>query len=102
MNADDIRAMVAGLDGATEAPHHHLVSFRIGGKIFATMPSDASFLNIFVPEDLRERMLGMHPDAYDKVWWGNKVMGLKALPEKADPRDMADLLAAACRFKSGM
>ena len=59
MTADDIRAIVATLEGATEAPHHHLVSFRtsVNGKIFATMPADASFLNIFVPEQEREAML---------------------------------------------
>lgn len=67
MTADDIRAIIATLENATEEPHHHLISFRIKGKIFATMPADASFLNIFVPEQAREAMLGMHPDDYEKV-----------------------------------
>lgn len=100
MTADDIRALVARLDDATEAPHHHLVSFRIRGKIFATMPADGGYLNIFVPEPEREAMLGMHPDHYEKVWWGGKVMGLKALTDRADPRDISALLASACRNKA--
>jgi hypothetical protein len=101
MTADDIRTIIAKLEGTTEEPHHHLISFRIKGKIFATMPADASYLNIFVPEPVREAMLGMHPDDYEKVWWGKQVMGLKALTDRADRRDVADLLATAYRFKFG-
>ncbi len=98
--ASDIRHMIASLEDATEEPHHHLTSFRINGKIFATMPADASFLNIFVNEQEREAMLGMHPNAYEKVWWGKKVIGIRALPEKAQKEDVARLLKIACQDKS--
>jgi hypothetical protein len=100
MDASAIRKIVAGLEGAAEEPHHHLVSFRINGRIFATMPGDGSFLNIFVDEAAREKMLGMYPDSYEKVWWGKNVMGIRALPGKAHPKDIAALLATAYQQKA--
>lgn len=44
-------------------------------------------------------MLGMHPEAYEKVWWGKKVMGIRALPGKADIRDVSRLLQQAYLHK---
>lgn len=100
MGPDDLRKLAFQLDGVIEQPHHHLASFRINGKIIATMPADGSFLNVFVAEPVREQMLGMYPDAYEKVWWGKKVMGLKVLPDKAHRDDILSLLQSAYRDKT--
>jgi hypothetical protein len=40
MNARDARRMALELPEVTEEPHFHLVSFRVHGKIFATLPPD--------------------------------------------------------------
>ena len=100
LNMADIRAMVDEMGECTEEPHHHLTSFRIGGKIFATMPPDFSFLNIFVDEECREETLGMYPESFEKLWWGKNVVGLKANPEKADRKDIEMLLKKARAYKS--
>lgn len=104
MTLKEIRDFIGSLEGVSEAPHHHLISFRINSKnsskIFATMPQDGSFLNIFVDEATREKMLGMYPDAYEKVWWGKKVMGVKAFPDKAQQEDLENLLRSAWQYKS--
>jgi hypothetical protein len=34
---DDVRRIALALPETVEAPHFHLTSFRVGGKIFATM-----------------------------------------------------------------
>lgn len=99
LSAADIRSIVKEMGECTEEPHHHLTSFRIRGKIFATMPSDFSFLNIFVSEECRERTLGMYPESFEKLWWGKNVVGLKANPEKADRKDIEMLLREACIYK---
>ena len=44
--ADGARAAAA-----TEAPHHERTSFRVGGKIFATMPPDGATVNVLLDEE---------------------------------------------------
>lgn len=100
LSAADIRAMIDEMGECTEEPHHHLISFRIKGKIFATMPQDFSFLNLFVDEECRERTLGMHPESFEKLWWGKNVVGLKANPANADRKEIEMLLREACNYKA--
>ncbi len=38
MNAQQARQLALALPQASEEPHFDFTSFRIGGKIFATMP----------------------------------------------------------------
>ena len=51
-------------------------SFRVHGKIFATLAPDGSFLNVFVDDEQRELMVAVDPKAYETLWWGKKVVGL--------------------------
>ena len=53
MTEDDVRGLALALEGTTEAPHHDRTSFRVGGKIFATMPPDGASVNVLLDEALR-------------------------------------------------
>ena len=41
MTLDEARAVALSLPGSTEEPHFERISFRVGGKIFATAPRRA-------------------------------------------------------------
>jgi hypothetical protein len=99
MTLADVRRMAMALHGSTESPHFTYTSFRVRGRIYATAPQDGGFLHVFVDEEDRERMVAMHPDAYQKLRWGRKILGLRVSLDKADAADIEALLQSAWRRK---
>lgn len=95
MKISEVRRFALSLPEVTEEPHHHLSSFRVGGKIFTTIPPEESHVHIFVEDAERERMTAMSPGAYEKLWWGKKVVGLKVTVSKAKAADVEELLRSA-------
>ena len=58
----DVRTWALSLPESTEQPHHHLGSFRVRGKIFATVP-DMQCVRIMVDEHQILATTASHPDA---------------------------------------
>lgn len=100
MNIDEVRNAAMSLPEVTEEPHHHFSSFRIRGKIFATVPPDEEHLHVFVDEQRRELAIAMFPDDYEKLWWGKNVVGVRVSLKSADTADVADLLKLAWERKA--
>ena len=100
MNARDVRRLALSLPQAREQPHFHLASFRVDGKMFATLAPDGSYLNVFVDDAQRELMTSVDPKAYETLWWGKKVMGLHVHVAAAKSRDVQALLRAAWERKA--
>jgi hypothetical protein len=98
MNVREVRRLALALPEATEQPHFHLTSFRVKGKIFATVAPDGSFMNVFVDDALREIMVSVDAKAYETRWWG-KSGYLHVHVAAAKARDVKTLLRAAweCR-----
>jgi len=94
------RRFALSLAETTEEPHFHFASFRVRGKIYATVPPGETHLHVFVDEPDRERYLAMFPDAYEPLLWGKKVMGLRVTLAAAREPDVRDLLAAAWRRRA--
>jgi YjbR len=88
------------LPDATEEPHFHYTSFRINGKIFATMPPSNDILHVFAPEEDREVAIAAHPEACETLHWGKKVVGVKIDLKTARREFVQDLLRAAYDSKS--
>jgi len=95
MKAADARAIALSLPDATEAPHFDYASFRVGGKIFATMPPDGRHLHAFVDEEERQRSLALHPDCVEALHWGRRVLGLRVDLHAADAALATRLLVRA-------
>jgi len=95
----DIRRMAMTLTGTTESPHHRYTSFRVRGRIYATAPMDGATLHVFVDEEDRDRMLRLHPGAYEKLGWGRTVVGLRVDLERAQRDDVQGLLRSAWQRK---
>jgi hypothetical protein len=100
MTIDDVRRLALSLPEVTESPHFQMSSFRIRGKIFATVPPDNEYLHLFVAELERETMITLHPDAYEKLWWGKKVVGLRVKLAAAAQTDAQKLLRSAWQLKA--
>jgi len=99
MNVRDVRKLALALPEATEEPHFHLSSFRIKGKIFATLAPDGSFMNVFVDDEQREIMVNVDPKAYESLRWG-KIAYLHVHLAAAKARDLKALLRGAWERKA--
>ena len=92
MKAEQVRQLALALPQASEAPHFDYTSFRIGSKIFATMPPGDEFLHVFVDEAQRAPLVDLQPQAYQPLHWGAKVVGVKVTLSHADAATVQELL----------
>lgn len=95
MKVDAVRRFALSLPDATEEPHFHYSSFRIGGKIFATMPPSNDLLHVFAPEEDREAAIAAHPEICETIHWGKRVVGVRVDLKSASRSLVEDLLRAA-------
>lgn len=100
MNIRDVRRFALSLPEVTEEPHFHLSSFRVKGKIFATLAPDGSFLHAFVDDAQREVMVAVDPKAYETLYWGKQVVGVKVHLVAAESADVKELLRLAWERKA--
>jgi hypothetical protein len=99
MNVREVRRLALALPEATEEPHFHLTSFRVKGKIFATVAPDGSYMNVFVDDEQREIMVTVDPQTYETLKWG-KIGYLHVHLAAAKARDVKPLLRAAWERKA--
>jgi hypothetical protein len=92
MKIEAVRRLALALPEANEEPHFESSSFRIRGKIFATVPPQGGILHVFVTEEERELALALEPDFLERLHWGNKVVGLRVILARAKPKVVASLL----------
>ena len=99
MTLTQLRKHALALPGVTEEPHFDRTSFRVNGRIFLTARPPESHVHVFVPEEVREPALAMHPDCVSKLFWGGKVVGLRIELSKAQPGVVKDLVEIAWRSR---
>ncbi|RYF91043.1 MAG: MmcQ/YjbR family DNA-binding protein, partial [Caulobacteraceae bacterium] len=63
MTADDIRALALSLPLAEEQPHFDRASFRVKGRIFATLPPGGEQVVLKLPAEIKESLRQSDPDA---------------------------------------
>jgi hypothetical protein len=97
---EDVRKMTLALPDTTEEPHHNFGSFRVRGKIFATIPPGGELLHIFLPQEARELALAMYPEFLEPVLWGSKVLGVRANLPLARKATVVSLIRQAYAFKA--
>lgn len=100
MKIDEARQYALSLPETNEEPHFKFSSFRIRGKIFATVPPEQDYLHVFVDEQRRESATAMYPEFIEKLWWGEKVVGVRVSLPHADSAEVKDLLLSAWRRKA--
>jgi hypothetical protein len=94
VSPDEARRLALALPGAVEADHHGRPSFRVGGKIFATL-WDAGHLNVMLDESGIRTAVEGAPDVCSERWWGKRLSAVQVDLGCADAALVADLLADA-------
>jgi hypothetical protein len=95
-----VRRYAMSLKDVTEEPHFDFSSFRVRGKIFVTVPPGDEYIHIFVPADVRDEALASHPDFLEELYWGKKVLGLRATLSVASPLVIKQLVQSAWQSKA--
>jgi hypothetical protein len=99
MTADEARKLALALPEATEQDHHGRPSFRVAGKIFATLWDDGH-MNVMVAESGIQTAVQARPELCEEVWWGKRLSAVRVALAAADADLVSDLLADAWEGKA--
>jgi hypothetical protein len=92
-------AFALSLPEAVEQDHHGLPSFRVRGKIFATVP-DPDHLRVMVDEGEIRASVAEDPAAFAEFWWGRRLACLVVDLRVAPPDQVRELLTEAWRRRA--
>jgi hypothetical protein len=99
MTADDARRIALTFPEAVEQDHHGRPSFRVGGRIFATVWTPEA-LNVMAPEGVIRAAVAEDPERCAPVMWGRKLSAVQVALADADPDRVEDLLHAAWSLRA--
>jgi len=68
----EVAQLALGLPEAVEQDHHGMRSFRIDGKVFATVP-DEQHVRIMVDQEDILAAVAEEPQACTEGWWGKRL-----------------------------
>jgi len=98
LSTQEARRLALSLPEAVEQDHHGRPSFRIAGRIFATL-WDVDHMNVMVDEPGVLTAVETRPDVCAEVWWGKRLAAVRVTLSAADPVLLAELLADAYEGK---
>jgi hypothetical protein len=99
IDMEQAREMALALPEAVEQDHHGMPSFRVRGRIFATVPDEVTLRVMLDPEAAHEAVAAA-PTQCSVLLWGAKVSGVAVHLPAADPDTLSDLLADAWRRRA--
>ena len=100
VSAATVRRLALELPESTEAPHHDMTSFRVAGKIFASLSPGAGRLHVFLPPDEVAGYRAEFPAAVEELWWGTRLRGCRVVLRHADRALVRELLNESWRRKA--
>jgi hypothetical protein len=99
VSAHEARALALALPEAVEQDHHGRPSFRVGGKIFATLWSGER-MNVMLDEGGILTAIDAEPSACEPVRWGKRLAAVRVSLGRIDPELLCELLADAWEQKA--
>jgi hypothetical protein len=99
VSPDEARAVALSLPEAVEQDHHGRPSYRVGGKIFATLWSDER-MNVILDEGGILTAIENAPDACEQVWWGKRLAALGVTLSRVDRQFLREVLTDAWEQKA--
>jgi hypothetical protein len=99
MTSEDARRLALALPEVAEQDHHGRPSFRVGGKIFATL-WDEQHMNVMLDESGILTAVQSDPEACAERWWGKRLAAVSVTLSRIDPDALAELLADAWEGKA--
>jgi hypothetical protein len=99
VSPDEARSLALSLPEAVELDHHGRPSFRVGGKIFATLWSEER-MNVMLDEGGTLTAIHRAPDACEEVRWGKRLAAVGVTLPRADRELLRELLVDAWEQKA--
>ena len=94
ISPDEAQAFALSLPEAVEQDHHGRPSFRVGGKIFATVWTEQR-LNVMLDPGGVLTAVERAPTACEEVWCGKRLVAVGVTLERVDPEHLRELLTDA-------
>lgn len=96
---EEIRQLAVALPEVVEQDHHGRPSFRVAGRIFATL-WDAGHINVMLDEaGIRTAVQGS-PVVCAEFWWGKRLAAVQVDLARADQALVGELLADSWEQKA--
>ena len=98
MTQDDVRRLALALPETVEAPHFDRASFRVRGKVFATLPPQGDSVVLMLPLEIQASIMQAHPSEIRPLpaaWQGRG--STERLLEGISEAELHGLLASAWR-----
>jgi hypothetical protein len=95
MDAEGFRRLALALPEVEEHDHFGRPSFRVRGKIFATLV-DERRTNLKLPREEHEALVASDPETFGTVTWGRLIRTSVQL-DRVAPDELAELVEEAWR-----
>jgi hypothetical protein len=99
VTVEEVRRLALALPKAIEQDHWGNPSFRVRGRIFATVP-DATHVNVMIDPFDVDAAVRTEPDFCKELWWGKKLAGVRVSLPDASQSMVETLLRAAWKRKA--
>ena len=99
VSTDDARRLALSLPDTVEQDHHGRPSFRVAGRIFATL-WDPEHMNVMLDEPGIRTAVQAHPGVCADVMWGKRLAAVRVTLPAADASLLAELLNDAWEGKA--
>jgi hypothetical protein len=99
VSSKEARKLALALPEAVEQDHHGRPSFRVAGKIFATLWDD-DHMNVMLDDGGILTAVHAGPETCAEVWWGKRLAAVRVDLRRADAEMLADLLSDAWERKA--
>ncbi|MGA2322166.1 MAG: MmcQ/YjbR family DNA-binding protein [Solirubrobacteraceae bacterium] len=99
VSRERVRQLALALPAAVEVGHHGRPSFRVAGRIFATL-WDEGHMNVMLDEPGIQTAVQGNPDACEEFWWGKRLRAVHVSLDRADEALAGELLADAWEQKA--
>jgi hypothetical protein len=99
LSGQQARRLALSLPEAFGQDHHGRPSFRVAGRIFATL-WDEDHMNVMLDEPGIRTAVQAHPYCCSEVFWGKRLAAVRINLPDADRALLAELLADAWEAKA--
>ena len=99
MTSDEARGSRSPCPDAVEQDHHGRPSFRVNGKIFATLWDD-EHMNVMLDEGGIHQAVQEHPDVCTEVMWGKRLAAVRVHLPGARPETLGRMLEESWELRA--
>lgn len=99
VDLNELRYLALSFPDTSEEEHHDKPAFRVGGKVFATLPDD-EHVHVLLDAEAAQVAAAVTPHACEQLLAGERVAGVRIRLAAAELDMLAAVLTAAWRRKA--